>query len=137
MTLLGPNGQQMTGPDREEMVRQARQAVDSAVGTDDESPPDTAPTHMTGFWVVVDFDGTALASNQLDADYRFARPAGVGDMFSACSQVVKDITSMEVSQRTVMLMAQQAQMAQQQIDAARAAQAVLADPTGARIRGGK
>jgi len=140
MGLLGPDGQEMDAAARDALLEQARDAVATAIADDEEdtaptppSAPDTAPTHLTGFWVTVDFTGAAMASTDLAADYRFARAASFTDMWAACSQVAKDIASTETAHRVVQMMMQQAAAAQQQLDLSMAKQAVLADPTGQRL----
>jgi len=139
MGLLGPDGQEMDAEARDALLAQARDAVANAIADDKEdaappaSPDDAAPTHLTGFWVTVDFTGAAMASTDLAADYRFARAASFTDMWAACSQVAKDIASTETAHRVVQMMMQQAAAAQQQLDLSMAKQAVLADPTGQRL----
>ena len=138
MGLLGPDGQEMDAAARDELLAQARDAVATALTDEEDTAPlaasdDAAPTHLTGFWVTVDFTGAAMASTDLAADYRFARAASFTDMWAACSQVAKDIASTETAHRVVQMMMQQAAAAQQQLDLSMAKQAVLADPTGQRL----
>jgi hypothetical protein len=69
---------------------------------------------LTAFLIVVEPDGMAWATNDVNMDLVLERPPMLGDMYRACAEVMKDIETTEASQKTVSLMMQaQAQMAQQ------------------------
>lgn len=61
---------------------------------------------LTAFMVVVEADGTAWATNDINLLVDPARPPGMGDMYRSCAEVMKDIEGIEVAQRTVNMLAQ-------------------------------
>lgn len=61
---------------------------------------------LTAFLVVIEDDGSAWATNNIDLVLDPKRPPNMGDMYRASAEVMKDIASMEQTQRTVQMLAQ-------------------------------
>lgn len=61
---------------------------------------------LAAFLVVIEEDGAAWATNNIDLVLDPKRPPNLGDMWRACAEVQKDITLMESTQRTVQTLAQ-------------------------------
>lgn len=61
---------------------------------------------LTAFMVVVEEDGTAWATNNIELPVAPSRQPSLGDMYRSCSEVMKDIQTMEITQRTVQTLAQ-------------------------------
>jgi hypothetical protein len=110
------------GQHPEEMPAEAPGGPQEAPSYDLPPPPtpeqaaalENARKALTGFLVVIDVDGTAWATNDINMDLVLERPPMLGDMYRACAEVMKDIETTESAQKTVGLMMQaQQQMAQQ------------------------
>ena len=61
---------------------------------------------LTAFLVVVETDGTAWATNTIDLNLEAERQPTMGDMYRSCAEVMKDIEAVEITQRTVGMLAQ-------------------------------
>ena len=60
----------------------------------------------TAFLVVIEPDGTSWATPDVNMDVVLARPATPGDMYRACSEVLKDLAATTAAQQAVQLFAQ-------------------------------
>lgn len=70
---------------------------------------------LTAFLVVVDRDGTAYGTSDINLDVVLDRPAKVGDMYRAMAECMRDITASVTAERTAQMMLQAtAQMAEVQ-----------------------
>lgn len=77
---------------------------------------DEAPNVLTAFLVIVNPDGAAFATSELNkiGEITPAREATIVDMRRACNEVVHDVNAMQTAQHTVALMQQSAaEMAEQ------------------------
>ena len=74
---------------------------------------------MAAFVVVIDVDGTSLATDNLDTSgYDIQRPVTPPMMYRACAEIMKDVQSGETALHVLRMMAQQGQAMQQQQHAA-------------------
>jgi len=61
---------------------------------------------LSAFLIVIEEDGTAWSTNNIDMVVAPKRQPSLGDMYRSCAEVMKDIECMETSQRTVQMLAQ-------------------------------
>lgn len=81
-----------------------------------EAPQEIQPTHMTGFLVLIGFNGQVTVTPDVESpDVHLARASTQMDWFSSCATLTKDIQAMETAGHVGQMLAKQAQqvMAQQ------------------------
>jgi hypothetical protein len=61
---------------------------------------------LAAFLIVMEPNGHAWASNNIDLVLDPSRPADLGDMYRSCAEVMKDVQTTESAERTVQLLAQ-------------------------------
>lgn len=94
-------------------IQPAADPDEEGVGEDE---PDLTPNVLTAFLVIVQPDGAAFATSELEKIVEVvpARQATVVDMRRACQEVVHDVNAMQTAQQTVGLMQQSAQQMAEQ-----------------------
>lgn len=116
-----PEGVAATAPDETDEVDSEVHAgaydlpqYDEDHGHSHDEPP--APNAICAFVVVVDLDGNAFATAELDKVHEIvpARPATLQDFRRAATDVVHDVNAMQISQQTVAIMQQTAAQAAEQ-----------------------
>lgn len=78
---------------------------------EEATSPEELPEFDQAFLVITRHDGTSFATADLGTQLSTARPADLGSMFRACTEVLSDIETTKVSQNIMAMLVQQGQAA--------------------------
>lgn len=90
-----------------------REAVEALAAKQEAEPEDEGLPVRTAFIIAMQDDGSAVVIPDLSVKLKRARIPSQNDMYNGCSQIVKDIASIEAANHTAMAMQQLAAQAQQ------------------------